>query len=83
MTGVVECVMYGTVMGSLGALLAFCSLDDADYFSHLEMHVRHEHPPLCGREHMAYTSAYFPVKDGNNLNWIYIVGCCHKGILKR
>ncbi|KAK5795226.1 Splicing factor 3B subunit 3 [Gossypium arboreum] len=58
-----ECVLYGTVMGSLGALLPFTSRDDVDFFSHLEMHMRQEHPPLCGRDHMAYRSAYFPVKD--------------------
>ncbi|KAK8930677.1 DNA damage-binding protein 1b [Platanthera zijinensis] len=58
-----ECVIYGTVMGSLGALLAFTSREDVDFFSHLEMHLRQEHPPLCGRDHMAYRSAYLPVKD--------------------
>ncbi|KAF6148902.1 hypothetical protein GIB67_014273 [Kingdonia uniflora] len=58
-----ESIIYGTVMGSLGALLAFTSREDVDFFSHLEMHMRQEHPPLCGRDHMAYRSAYFPVKD--------------------
>lgn len=58
-----ECMIYGTVMGSLGALLAFTSREDVDFFSHLEMHLRQEHPPLCGRDHMAFRSAYFPVKD--------------------
>ncbi|XP_030928256.1 spliceosome-associated protein 130 A [Quercus robur] len=58
-----ECLIYGTVMGSLGALLAFTSRDDVDFFSHLEMHLRQDNPPLCGRDHMAYRSAYFPVKD--------------------
>ncbi|KAJ6801697.1 splicing factor 3B subunit 3-like [Iris pallida] len=58
-----ECIIYGTVMGSLGALLAFTSREDVDFFCHLEMHMRQEHPPLCGRDHMAYRSAYFPVKD--------------------
>ncbi|KAJ6365069.1 hypothetical protein OIU76_029938 [Salix suchowensis] len=30
----------------------------------LEMHLRQDHPPLCGRDHMAYRSAYFlPVKE--------------------
>lgn len=58
-----ECLIYGTVMGSLGSLLAFTSREDVDFFSHLEMHLRQEHPPLCGRDHMAYRSAYFPVKD--------------------
>ncbi|KAH7296253.1 hypothetical protein KP509_26G015800 [Ceratopteris richardii] len=58
-----ECVLYGTVMGSIGALLPFVSREDVDFFSHLEMHLRQEHPPLCGREHVAFRSAYFPVKD--------------------
>ncbi|EOA26203.1 hypothetical protein CARUB_v100166060mg, partial [Capsella rubella] len=58
-----ESLMYGTVMGSIGALHAFTSRDDVDFFSHLEMHMRQEYPPLCGRDHMAYRSAYFPVKD--------------------
>ncbi|KAL3683395.1 hypothetical protein R1sor_001417 [Riccia sorocarpa] len=58
-----ECVLYGTVMGSVGALLPFSSREDVDFFSHLEMHLRQENPPLCGRDHMAFRSAYFPVKD--------------------
>lgn len=57
-----EGIIYGTVMGSLGALLPFTSRDDVDFFSHLEMHMRQEYPPLCGRDHMAYRSSYFPVK---------------------
>ncbi|RHN64021.1 putative transcription factor WD40-like family [Medicago truncatula] len=58
-----ECIVYGTVMGCVGALHAFTSRDDVDFFSHLEMHMRQDNPPLCGRDHMAYRSAYFPVKD--------------------
>ncbi|KAI5084296.1 hypothetical protein GOP47_0000465 [Adiantum capillus-veneris] len=58
-----ESVIYGTVMGSIGALLPFQSREDVDFFSHLEMHLRQEHPPLCGREHVGFRSAYFPVKD--------------------
>ncbi|KAK7390745.1 hypothetical protein VNO78_18794 [Psophocarpus tetragonolobus] len=58
-----ECIVFGTAMGSVGALHAFTSRDDVDFFSHLEMHMRQDHPPLCGRDHMAYRSAYFPVKD--------------------
>jgi splicing factor 3B subunit 3 len=33
-----------------------------DFFLHLEMHLRQEHPPLSGRDHMAFRSAYFPVR---------------------
>ncbi|CAI5998115.1 unnamed protein product, partial [Closterium sp. NIES-64] len=57
-----ECVIYSTMLGGVGALLPFVSREDVDFFSHLEMHLRQEHPPLAGREHVAYRSAYFPVK---------------------
>ena len=29
---------------------------------HLEMHMRSELPPLCGRDHMSYRSTYYPIK---------------------
>lgn len=67
-----ECLLYGTVMGSLGALLSFTSRDDVDFFSHLEMHMRQEHPPLSGRDHMAYRSAYFTVKVNFLLAFVYL-----------
>lgn len=46
-----------------GSLLPFTSREDMDFFSHLEMHLRQESPPLSGRDHMSYRSSYFPVKD--------------------
>ncbi|GAB4816845.1 hypothetical protein N2152v2_003891 [Parachlorella kessleri] len=65
-----EVVLYSTLLGGIGALLPFTSREDVDFFQHLEMHMRQEHPPLMGRDHMSYRqgagrggSAYFPVKD--------------------
>lgn len=58
-----EVLVYATLLGSLAALLPFVSREDWDFFSHLEMHMRQEQPPLSGRDHMAYRSYYFPVKD--------------------
>jgi splicing factor 3B subunit 3 len=58
-----EIILYSTVMGGIGALYPFMSREDVDFFTHLEMHMRQENPPLCGRDHMAFRSAYFPVKD--------------------
>jgi CPSF A subunit region len=46
-----------------GAMLPFMSREDVDFFVHLEMYLRQENPPLCGRDHLAFRSAYFPVKD--------------------
>lgn len=37
------------------------------------MHLRSEHPPLCGRDHLSFRSYYFPVK----------VGLCWKSELER
>jgi len=55
--------VYATLMGGLGSLLPFVSKEDWDFFSHLEMHMRQEHPPMSGRDHMAFRGYYFPVKD--------------------
>jgi len=48
---------------NLGILIPFTSKEDVDFFTHLEMHVRQENNPLCGRDHLAFRSYYFPVKD--------------------
>eukprot|EP00958_Prasinococcus_capsulatus_P017369 scaffold1954_cov364-Prasinococcus_capsulatus_cf.AAC.4 len=58
-----ESIIYGTIGGALGAMVPFTSREDVDFFTHLEMHLRQENPPLCGRDHMMYRSYYFPVKD--------------------
>ncbi len=60
--GGAEALIYSTIMGSVGALLPFASREDVDFFTHLEMHLRQENPPLCGRDHLSYRSYYTPVK---------------------
>ena len=35
-------------------LVPFSSNEDHDFFQHLEMHMRGENPPLCGRDHLSY-----------------------------
>ncbi len=57
-----EALIYATIMGGIGAFLPFVSKEDIDFFYHLEMQMRSELPPLCGREHLSYRSYYFPVK---------------------
>eukprot|EP00211_Chloroparvula_japonica_P000395 CAMPEP_0119132890 /NCGR_PEP_ID=MMETSP1310-20130426/12524_1 /TAXON_ID=464262 /ORGANISM="Genus nov. species nov., Strain RCC2339" /LENGTH=1215 /DNA_ID=CAMNT_0007123557 /DNA_START=66 /DNA_END=3713 /DNA_ORIENTATION=+ len=58
-----EVVLYTTILGAIGAFLPFASREDVDFFQHLEMHMRSEFPPLCGRDHLAFRSSYVPVKD--------------------
>eukprot|EP00730_Choanoeca_flexa_P003436 TRINITY_DN11412_c0_g1_i1.p1 TRINITY_DN11412_c0_g1~~TRINITY_DN11412_c0_g1_i1.p1 ORF type:complete len:1210 (+),score=373.66 TRINITY_DN11412_c0_g1_i1:24-3653(+) len=58
-----ECVLYTTMAGGVGVALPFQDSDDYDFFQNLELHMRQEHPPLCGRDHLHYRSAYFPVKS--------------------
>lgn len=48
-----------------GGLLPFTSREDVDFFSHLEMHLRQEHPPLAGRDHMAFRGSYYPVRPSS------------------
>lgn len=57
-----EALLYATVSGSLGVLLPFTSREDHDFFQHLEMHMRSENSPLCGRDHLSFRSYYYPVK---------------------
>jgi len=63
MSAGVEVLVYSTIMGGLGILIPFTSKEDVDFFTHLEMHMRQENTPLCGRDHLAFRSYYFPVKD--------------------
>lgn len=61
--GGTEVLLYTTIGGAVGAFIPFVSKGDVDFFQHLEMHMRQVAPPLCGRDHLAYRSAYFPVKN--------------------
>lgn len=63
MPGGHEAIVYATILGGIGALMPFTSREDVDFFAHLEMAMRQEHPPLLGRDHLAYRSSYTPVKN--------------------
>jgi len=58
-----EVIVYSTILGAIGIFLPFTTRESVEFFSHLEMHMRQENPPLCGRDHLAFRSYYFPVKD--------------------
>ena len=58
-----QCVLYTTISGSIGALIPFEHKEDFEFFQTLEMHLRGEDPPLCGRDHLAFRSSYFPIKN--------------------
>ena len=57
-----ESLVYTTLSGGIGMMVPFTSHEDQDFFQHLEMYMRQEFPPLCGRDHLSYRSYYFPVK---------------------
>lgn len=61
--GGTEVLLYTTIGGAIGAFIPFVSKEDVDFFQHLEMNMRQVTPPLCGRDHMSYRSAFFPVKN--------------------
>lgn len=52
-----ESLVYTTMAGGVGVFLPFTSKGDVDFFSHLEMHMRAEAIPICGRDHLAYVRA--------------------------
>lgn len=60
--GRTEVLVYSTVNGAVGVLAPFMSKEDADFFNHLEMHLRNSLTEMVGREHLSYRSAFIPVK---------------------
>lgn len=58
-----ESLVYTTLSGTVGVLVPFTSHEDQDFFQHLEMHMRSENPPLCGRDHLSFRSYYYPLKN--------------------
>lgn len=61
--GASDSLIIGTTSGSLIALMPFETREEIDFFVHLEMYLRIEAQPLCGRDHVTYRSTYVPVKD--------------------
>jgi splicing factor 3B subunit 3 len=61
--GTQEAIIVGSISGSLTALVPFETREEIDFFVHLEMYLRIEAQPLCGRDHVTYRSMYVPVKD--------------------
>jgi len=57
-----EVLLYGTTMGSIGVFYPFESKEDIDFFLHLELYLRMENIPLCGRDHIMFRSFYGPCK---------------------
>jgi splicing factor 3B subunit 3 len=57
-----ELICYSTLLGAIGAYYPFAAREEVDFFQHLEMFMRAEMPPLCGREHLMYRSYHFPVQ---------------------
>ena len=58
-----EVLLYTTFLGRVGALVPFVSKEDVDFFQTLEMHLRGLAPPLCGRDHLSFRSAFQPVRN--------------------
>ncbi|CAD5209932.1 unnamed protein product [Bursaphelenchus xylophilus] len=61
--GADDALLYTTIGGGVGMLVPFLSRDEFEFFQTIEMHMRVEFPPLCGRDHLAYRSYYAPVKS--------------------
>lgn len=58
-----DVLLYFTISGGVGMLQPFRSREEADFVTVLEMHMRQQHPPLLGRDHMAFRSYYSPVRS--------------------
>ena len=50
-------------MGNISCFVPIETKEDVDFFTHLEMYLRIESQPLCGRDHVMFRSIYAPVKN--------------------
>ena len=46
----------------IDCMMIDCFTQDFTFMQTLEMHLRNEAPPLCGRDHLAFRSQYWPAK---------------------
>ncbi|KAF8368629.1 hypothetical protein PRIPAC_86458 [Pristionchus pacificus] len=60
--GASDALVYTTIGGAVGMLVPFISRDEYEFFQNLEMHLRVEHPPIAGRDHLSFRSYYAPCK---------------------
>ncbi|ORY22136.1 putative U2 snRNA binding protein [Naematelia encephala] len=58
-----DVLVYTTISGAVGALVPFASMDDVEFMTTLEMHMRSQNTSLVGRDHLSYRGYYAPVKD--------------------
>ncbi|KAL7720928.1 Pre-mRNA-splicing factor rse-1 [Entamoeba marina] len=56
-------LLYGTLTGALGALVPLQNQRDADFYQHLELHMRVHWNNPTKRNHISFRSSILPVKD--------------------
>ncbi|VTZ71192.1 splicing factor 3B subunit 3, putative [Plasmodium chabaudi chabaudi] len=57
-----ECIIYSTIMGTIGAFIPYDNKEELELTQHLEIILRTEKHALCGREHIFFRSYYHPVQ---------------------
>lgn len=57
-----ECIIYATLMGTIGVFIPYENKEELELTQHLEIIMRVEKPALCGREHIFFRSYYHPVQ---------------------
>ena len=56
-------ILVCSTMGNISCFVPIETKEDVDFFTHLEMYLRIESQPLCGRDHVMFRSIYAPVKN--------------------
>jgi splicing factor 3B subunit 3 len=61
--GKADCVVYTTILGSIGTFTPFETVDDLDFFALLELQMRRFYKSIVGRDHLSWRSYYAPCKN--------------------
>jgi len=61
--GTEESIVYSTISGSISALTPLLTRAEIDLLQKLEHQMRDKSVSLCGREHLAYRSKFYPARN--------------------
>ncbi|KAJ2812959.1 pre-mRNA-splicing factor rse1 [Coemansia furcata] len=69
-------ILYATLLGAVHVAVPLVGQGDVDFFTALESALRKHCPPVSGRDHQAYRSAFMPVRsvvDGDLCESFYLL----------
>ncbi|KAI0559796.1 splicing factor 3B subunit 3 SF3B3 [Gracilaria domingensis] len=76
-------IIYATMDGAVGVLVPLAAWNDAEFVRLVEHEMRRRYTTICGRDHLAYRSSFYAVKNVVDGDLCEMLGALpHEDILK-